>query len=171
MPDSLASSLSSLPRRAMPLRKPSGSSPSYSNRGDAMLIRCMGSKLAAASAPATTERVPSGYDSAELGDGELAVLPRPGLRPLGSFERRQVGDDDVDGAFAALEAAAGAEQGGGADEGPVALVDGWGDDEVDRAALILQEHEGDAVGGLGALAGGDHAGDLDRGAVVEAGEV
>jgi len=53
----------------------------------------------------------------------------------------------------------------------VALVDGRRDDQVDRAALVLEQDEGDAVGGLGTLAGGDHAGDLDGGAVVETIEV
>src|SRR5207253_8581087 len=86
------------------------------------------------------------------------------LRPL---QRGQVANEDVDGAFAPLEAAAGAEQGCGADEGAVALVDRGRDDEVDRAALVLEQEEGNAVGGLGTLAGGDHAGDLDGRAVLE----
>jgi len=53
-------------------------------------------------------------------------------------QRCQLADDDVDGAFAALETAAGAEQGRGADEGAVALVDRRRNDEVDGAALVLE---------------------------------
>jgi hypothetical protein len=88
-----------------------------------------------------------------------------------SLQAGKGADDDVDRAFAALETAAGAQEGRRADEGAVALVDGWRDDEVDGAALVLEQDEGDAARGLGALPRDDHAGDLDRGAVVEAGEV
>jgi hypothetical protein len=49
----------------------------------------------------------------------------------------------------------------------MALVNGRGDDEVDRAALVLKQDEGDPIGGLGALAGGNHAGDLNRGTVAQ----
>ena len=60
------------------------------------------------------------------------------------LELGHLGDDDVGGAFVALEPAHGADQGRGADGGAAALVDGRRDDQVDGAALVLEQHEDDA---------------------------
>src|SRR5215218_5082848 len=103
-----------------------------------------------------------GSGSTQLRDGRLPWPPADLLSPAArSLQGRQIVDDDVDRAFAALEPAAGAEERGAADELPAAVEDGGRDDEVDRAALVLEQEEGDAVGGLGTLARGDHAGDFD----------
>src|ERR1700709_1409101 len=139
------------------------------------------------STPAPTEAVAGGSDSAELGDGELAGAARAGLgrrrgrqvrrRLLGALgwirPRRRValegldpGDEDVDDAFATLEAAAGADHHSGADGGPVAFVDALGNDHVDDPVLVFQGHEDDPFGGPGALGGGEHAADLDPAAAA-----
>ena len=55
----------------------------------------------------------------------------------------------------------------GADDVAAALVEGGRDDQVDRAVLVLEQHEDDAARGLGALAGDDEAGDRDLRAVAD----
>jgi putative PIN family toxin of toxin-antitoxin system len=47
----------------------------------------------------------------------------------------------------------------------VGFVELFADDDVDHAALVFQEEEEDALGGVGPLAGGDQAGDHDPGLV------
>ena len=69
-------------------------------------------------------------DGAELGDGALAGCVRATGLEFGLGTPRssgaELGDEDVDRPFAALEPAAGADQRRGADRGAVALVDGGG---------------------------------------------
>ena len=114
----------------------------------------------------SVESLSSGGDLFPLSGG---MTRHRAFRLGGCARARDLGDEDVDDAFAALEAAAGADQGRGADHGPVALVDGRRDDQVDGAALVLEQHEDDPLGGLGTLAGDDHAGHLDLAAVVDRG--
>ena len=80
-------------------------------------------------------------------------------------------DEDVLVAADALEAAAGEQERLAADDRAVGLVDGRRDDQVHLAVLVLEQHEDDALGGRGALAGDGEAGDGDPRAVRDAGEL
>src|ERR1700709_2472203 len=87
------------------------------------------------------------------------------LCPEAVSHSTNLGDDDVGRALPALQPPPGPDQRGCADDAPRALIGRLADDQVDSAALVFEQHEGDALGGLRALAGDHHSCDFDRLAV------
>ena len=65
--------------------------------------------------------------------------------------------DEVDNALLDLEGSGDAEERGGLGEDGVPLEDAWPEDDVHEAGLVLQRHEGDALGRPGLLAADDEA--------------
>ncbi len=81
----------------------------------------------------------------ELGEGRREV-----------FELR---DQEVDDAHFLLQSAVGQHDRGGAGDASIAFPDVLADDQVGHAGFVFDGDEGDAVGGAGALAEQDDAGD------------
>ena len=99
-------------------------------------------------------------------------VPRPGADPGGQVvEALEAIDDEVDDLAGAVDAALDEEEDAVAGDGAVALVGPGVNDEVGGAGLVLEGDEDDPLGGGGALADEDHAGDRDAGALGAAGLV
>ena len=128
-----------------------------------------------------------GAPSPELGAPSAGELGAPSAGELGAPSTGELGAPSAGDGVAALVCSSAASSetitlvapsrrsrrprarssGAARTSGAVALVDRRRDDQVDGAALVLEQHEDDPLGGLGALAGDDHPGDLDRRAVLD----
>ena len=130
---------------------------------------------------------------ADVPAGTGAVLVALQAAGEEALERGQLADDDVDhgpdllgaeavcggglgrvqrgGVLGPLQAAPGEQQGLGAGQLAVALVHLFGNDQVDRPELVLEQQEHRPGGGGGALAGDHQAGDRHLAAVREACEL
>ena len=96
-----------------------------------------------------------------VGDGELSAGFGEGPDALG---------DEVDGVVALLKHAFDDEERLAADDVAVLGVEIREDDDVEQTVLVLEEEEGDPLGGAGALAADDEAGDLNAGAIGDGGD-
>ncbi len=91
-----------------------------------------------------------------VGDGELGAGFGEGPDTLG---------DEIDGVVALLENSLDDEERLATDDVAVLGVEVGEDDDVEQPVFVLEEEESDPLGGTGALAADNEAGDLNAGAI------